>query len=156
MIRAQPGRKNLAEVGQLRLQAFDIETDGTAAGEGQRDDPGRGIALGKFDRKQIERCVLIGLVEVAALAGVNAFEPQRGPAAAVTRRIDAPGTVDIDRIHPVETLERHHEPMLAWLPEYVGDLDERVLHMGRDDLDVVLVEGDEFKFFFHSLRPRRS
>ena len=32
-------------------------------------------------------------------------------------------------------------------PEDIGDLDERVLHVGRDDPDVVRVEGDEFEFF---------
>jgi hypothetical protein len=36
--------------------------------------------------------------------------------------------------------------MLPRLPEDIGDLDERVLHMGRDDADIVLIEGDEFKF----------
>ena len=36
--------------------------------------------------------------------------------------------------------------MLARLPEDVGDFDQGVLHMGGNDLDVVLVEGDEFKF----------
>ena len=36
--------------------------------------------------------------------------------------------------------------MLARLPEDISDLDESVLHMGGNDLDIILVEGDELKF----------
>ena len=43
------------------------------------------IAFGEFDRQQIERCGLIGLIEVAALAADDPLEAQRGAATPIVR-----------------------------------------------------------------------
>ena len=51
MIRAGRRRKNFAKIDQLGLQALDLETNGAAAGEGQRDGAGWRIVLGEFDRE---------------------------------------------------------------------------------------------------------
>jgi hypothetical protein len=87
VIRAQYRRKNLAEIDEFRLQAFDLEANSAAAGEGQRHDAGRRIALDEFDREQIEHGVFVRLIEASTLAGVDALEPQRRPAASVIRRV---------------------------------------------------------------------
>ena len=104
--------------------------------------PGRRIALGEFDGEQIEPRLLVRLIETAALAAEHALEAQRGAAAPVFR-----GMLGIDHRHPVETVERHDEAMFARQPKHVADPHQRVLHMGRDHLDVVAVERDELEFF---------
>jgi hypothetical protein len=48
---------------------------------------GRRIALDEFDREHIEHGVFVRLIEASTLAGVDALEPQRRPAASVIRRI---------------------------------------------------------------------
>ena len=118
-MRARHRRKNLAKIDEFGLQALDFETNGAAAGEGHRHDAGGRVALGEFDREKIEQRVLAGLIETAALAGDNAFEPQRGPAAPVIRRFVLEA-VGIGGIHPVEAIERHDEAVLARLPENVA------------------------------------
>jgi hypothetical protein len=87
VIRAQYRRKNLAEIDELRLQAFDLEANSASAGEDQRHDAGRRIALDEFDREHIEHGVFVRLIEASTLAGVDALEPQRRPAASVIRRV---------------------------------------------------------------------
>ena len=42
-------------------------------------------------------------------------------------------------------LSADHQPLLLRPPEHVGDLDHGILQMGRDDLEVVPVEGDELE-----------
>ena len=83
VIRAQRRDRYFAEIGKLRFQAFDVEANDAAAGENQRHHAGRRIAFGKFDREEIEQRAFIGLVEIAALAGMDALETQRGAAAPV-------------------------------------------------------------------------
>ena len=95
-------RGTSAEIGELGFQAFDVETHDAAAGENQRYDAGRRVALGEFDGEQIEPRLLVRLIETAALAAEHALEPQRRAAAPVFR-----GVRGIDHRHPVETVERH-------------------------------------------------
>ncbi len=101
MVRAQSGRRNLAEIGKFRFQTFDIETNDAAAGEDQRHDAGRRIAFGEFDGEQIEPRIFVGLIEIAAFAGADALEAQRRPAAPVIGV-----RLGFDRAHPVEAVER--------------------------------------------------
>ena len=46
---------------------------------------------------------------------------------------------------PVEAVETEHQALLLRAPVHVGDLDLGILQMGRNDLQVVRVEGDEFQ-----------
>jgi hypothetical protein len=147
--RSGPGtsqRENFAQVGELGLQALDIEANRTLAGKRQRYCAGRRIALDEFDCKEIELRVFVRLIEIAAPAGNDAFESQRGSATSIIRRIAAFRVIGFNRIYPVEAIERHHESMLARLPEDIADFDKGVLHVGRNDLHVVLVEGNELEF----------
>ncbi len=60
--RNDPGRpplKKLRPDRQLGLQALDLEPNGAAAGEGERDGARRRVALGEFDREEIERRLLV-------------------------------------------------------------------------------------------------
>ena len=140
MIRASRPRRGLAKIDQLGLQAFDLETNGAAAGEGQRHDAGRRIVLGEFDRQQIERRVLVGLIEIAALAAVHALEPQRRAAAPqIGRRTSVAGRTQSKRLSAItKRCSRGRQKMSATLTS-------GVLHVGRNHLDVVLVERDELQ-----------
>ena len=51
MIRAGRRRENLAKIDQLGLQALDLNTNGSAAGEGQRDGAGWRVVLDEFNRE---------------------------------------------------------------------------------------------------------
>ena len=46
---------------------------------------------------------------------------------------------------PIEAAERDDETVLCRTPVYVGHLHDGVLQVSRDDLDIVLVEGDELQ-----------
>ncbi len=54
---------------------------------------------------------------------------------------------------PVEAVDRKHQPVLVGAPTDVGDLEDRVLEVGGDDLDVVPVECDQFEWI-HGRKPR--
>ena len=49
------------------------------------------------------------------------------------------------RRFPIEPVEAHHHPPLGRPPDDIADLEHRILQMGRDDLDVVLVERNELE-----------
>jgi len=68
VVRANRCSRNLAEVGEFRLEALDVETNDAATGEGQRDDAGGAVGWVEFDREQIEKRVLAGLIETAKQA----------------------------------------------------------------------------------------
>src|SRR6185295_13703852 len=57
-----------AEIGQLRLQTFDLEPQSCAAGKAQNYDPGWGVSFLKFDRQKIENLVLARRIHVLAFA----------------------------------------------------------------------------------------
>jgi hypothetical protein len=46
--------------------------------------------------------------------------------------------------------------MVARPPEYVADLDERILDMSGDDVDVVFIERDELEFVRARTHPLQS
>jgi hypothetical protein len=150
MVRTESRRRNLAEIGKFRFQTLNIQPDSAAAGESQRHDAGRRIVFGKFDGQQIEPRIPVALVEIAAFAAVDALEAQSRAAAPVVR---VGACFGVDRAHPVEAVERHHEAVLARQPENVGDPDQGVLHMRRHHFNVILVEGDEFKFVNARIHP---
>src|ERR1051325_10376254 len=56
------------EIGQLDLQAFDLNPQRRAARERECHDTGRRIGFGEFDGKEIEHLVLAGRIHVLALA----------------------------------------------------------------------------------------
>src|SRR5579863_1015445 len=146
MIRAQRRRIDLAEIDKLRLQTFHLQTNGAAAGEGQRDRASRAVAFGEFDGKEVEQGIFVRRIKTAAFAGVDALEAQRRPAAPIVRTLAAGGVLAVRRIHPVEAIERHDEAAFARLPADIRGFDASILHMGGDDLDVVIVEGNELEF----------
>jgi hypothetical protein len=143
VIRTERRRKNLAEIGKLRLQTFDIETNDAAARKGERYDSGRRIGLGEFNGEQIEPCVLVGSIEIAALAGQHALEAQRRPAAPI---IGFGIPFRVGGAHPVKTVERHHKTAVARLPPYIGDLNQGILQVRRHYLDILAVKRNEFQF----------
>ena len=110
--------------------------------------PAGGSRSDEFNSQQIEPRVLVGLIEIAVLAGQHALEAQRSAASPVIRL--AAIDFGVGRRHPVEAIERHHEAVLARLPEDVAHPDEGVLHMRRYHLDVVAIESDELEFIEHS------
>src|SRR5712691_317102 len=126
---AGPGRP---EIGELALQAFDLEPQLSAAGEGERHHAAGRIGLGEFDREQVEHVVLAVGIDAAALADVDALEAQRRAAAPQFRPRSLGG-------EPIEAAERDDETPLLRLPEYVSNLDQSILQMGRDDVEVVPV-----------------
>ncbi len=63
MVGADGRRGDFAEIGEFGFQAFDVETNGAAAGENQRDDPRRRVVLGEFDGEQIEPRLLVRLID---------------------------------------------------------------------------------------------
>ena len=128
---AAGGGPDRTEVGKLDLQALDFEAERRTAGEHQRHHAGRRIGLGKFHRQQIEHGGAVLRVDVAALEIEHAVEAQHRAAAAIFRAVFL-------RRFPIEAIDRDDEPLLARLPANVGDLEDGILEMGRDDLDVVL------------------
>jgi hypothetical protein len=157
MVGADCRCRNLAEIGQLSLQAFDFETNDAAAGKDERHHAGRRIRFGEFDSEQIEQRILRGLIEIAAFAGKDALEAERRAATAIIRLVVAcAGFGNVDGAHPIEAIECHDEAMIVRPPENIGDLDERILHMSRDDLDVIFIEGDELEFVGARTHPIAS
>ena len=144
VIRAQRRREDLAEIGELRLQAFHLETNDAAAGEGQRHRAGRTVAFGEFDGEQVEQGVLVRPIETAAFAGIDPLEAQRGPAAPVVRlgrRLwPSAAFIQSKRLSAItKRCSRGCQRMSATLTQ-------SILHMGGDDLDVIIVEGNELEF----------
>ncbi len=101
--------------------------------------PAGGSLLGELDRQQVEHRILAGGIDVAALAGSDALEPQRRAAAP---QLGA-------RAHSAASQSKRssadHQPLFLRAPDDVGDLDQGILQMGGDDLEVVRVEGNEFQ-----------
>ena len=62
------GRPGRAKIGQLRLQAFDLEPQSCSAGKAQNYDPGWRFSFLKFDRQKIENLVLARRIHVLAFA----------------------------------------------------------------------------------------
>src|SRR5579872_3547467 len=145
MMRACRGREHFTEIDELGLEAFDVEANCAAAGEGEYDYAGRRIDLDKFHGEKIEDRVLAGLVETAAFAGRDPFEAKCRAAAPMFGRFELE-IVGFNRIHPVEAIERHDKTVLPRLPQDIPYLDEGILHMRGHDLDIVLVQGDELEF----------
>ena len=95
------------------------------------------VGLGEFDREQVQHRVLGGRAHIAAAESEHALETERG-AAPLIAGLPRRGL-------PVEPVEAEHQALLRRPPDDVADLDDGVLQMGRDDLDVVLVERNEFQ-----------
>ena len=76
--------------------------------------------------------------DLLALAAQHAVEPERRAAAAHF------GARCIPRL-PVEAVEAEHQALFLRAPMHVGDLDLGILQMGRHDLEIIRVEGDEFQ-----------
>ena len=131
MVGADRRRRDLAEIGEFGFETLDLEANDAATREDQRHDAGRRIAHGKLDREQVKLCILCGLIEIAAFAGKDALEAKRRAATAIIRLVVAStGFGNVDGAHPIEAIERHDEAMIVRPPENIGDLDERILHMG--------------------------
>src|SRR5262249_24645852 len=117
-------------------QALDLETEHSSAGENESDDASRRVGLGKLDGKQVEHRGLARRIDISALAAIDALEAQRRTAAPQFKLFP------LGR-EPIEAAQRDHYAPFLRAPDDVGDLDERILQMGGDDLEVVLVKGDE-------------
>src|SRR5262249_15194454 len=85
MARAAIGHPDRAEVGQLDLQALDLEPQRRTTRERERHRTARGARLGKLDRQKVKDLVPTGRVHVFALAGEHPLEAQRAAAAAQLR-----------------------------------------------------------------------
>ena len=137
-----------AEIGQLRLDAFDLEADRRAAGEDELDRAGRLPGRREADGEQLQHLALLPLVEAAGLDAEHPVEMQdRAPA------LERPASKAAARLLPHETVHRHDEPLLHRSIRYVPDLQDRVLEMGRYDPQVFLVESQELQ---HGLSIRRA
>src|SRR5262249_40659927 len=90
----------------------------------------------KLDGQKVQHMLLAGRVHVLALAGEHAVKAQRRTAAAQLRDRGDGGW-------PVKAIDRQYNPFLPGSPVYIGDLDFGILEMGGDDLQILLVEGDE-------------
>ena len=134
-----PGRccPNRSEIGQFGFQAFYLEPQRRPAGKNERDHPRRRISLGKLDRKQVKHRVLAGRAHVPAFAGQHALEAQSRTPAAVF-------LIASLRAFPIEAIDRDHDALFLRPPQHVGDLGHRVLQVGRSDLEILLVEDNEF------------
>ena len=82
MARAAIGHPDGAKVGELNLQALNVEPQRRSARERERDDTAGRARLGKFHRQEVQHLVLAGGVHILAFAGEHALEAQRRPAAA--------------------------------------------------------------------------
>ena len=67
---------------------------------------------------------------------LHALEMQAGP---------APGALAALSTAPVEAVDDKGKALLAREPGHVGGLDRGILQMGRDDLEVLPIEGKQFK-----------
>src|SRR4029077_18375793 len=105
MVRTERRCPGGTEIGNLGLQAFDVESQGRAAGEREEDGARRRVALNEVDSQEAQHRILIVLMDVAAFDGVDALEPPRRSPAAILR-IVAP------RRLPVEPVDPEHEPLL--------------------------------------------
>src|ERR1700693_5688594 len=138
MVRTSGRRPRRTEVGELGFEALDVEPQRGIAGKHQGDEAGRRIGRGELDGEQVQYRVGIIRRNVPALDREHPVEPQGCAAAA-----EAWG--GIDRRFPVEPIEAQHQPALGRPPHDVADLEHRILQMGRDDLDVVVVERNELE-----------
>src|SRR5262249_16439147 len=111
------------QVGEFALQAFDLEPQLRAAGEGERHDTSGRVGLLEFDRQQVENRVFTARIHVFAFAGAHPLETQ-GRGAAAQLRLVADGG------RPIETVDRQYEALLLRPPEHVRDPDRGVLQMG--------------------------
>ena len=103
--------------------------------------------------RRLSSRALVGLIETAALAGVDALETQCGPAPPVIGRIAVLEAAASTAFIQSKRLSAITNRCSLRPPENIGDSDEGVLYMGRNDFDVVLVKRDEFEFL-HGSFPR--
>src|SRR4051812_14166930 len=116
-------RPGWPEIGELRLQALDLEPEHSPAGEYEGHHPGGRVGLGKLDGQQVEHRILAGWIDLAALAAIDPLETQRRAAAPEL----GPGSL---RREPVEAAEPHDQAVFLWTPDDVGHLDQGILQMG--------------------------
>ena len=113
--------------------------------------PAGGVLRLEFNGEQIEPCVLVRLIEIAALAAPHALEAQCRAATPIIRLVRGLGIGGAD---PVEAAEPHDEAVLVRLPENIGNTHQGVLQMRRHHFDIVAIERDEFKLVNGSVHQR--
>ena len=151
VVGAAVSHENFAKIGELGLQALDIQANDAAARERHDDDARRRILRLEFNGEQIEPCVLVRLIEIAALAAEHALEAQCRAATPIIRFVRGLGIGGAD---PVEAAEPHDEAVLLRLPENIGNTYQGVLQMRRHHFNIVAIERNEFKLVNGSVHQR--
>src|SRR5277367_6772367 len=145
---AAGGGPDRAEIDQLAFQTLDLDPQRRTPGERQCYHACGAIGLLERYGQEVEHYLLVAAIDVAALEGIDAVEPQRAAAALIVRppRLGA---------LPVETGKPDHEPLFAGPPVNITDAHHRVLQMGRNDLEIIHVECDELEELHPIFSPRK-
>jgi len=131
-----------AKIGQLAFQAFDVEPQGLAATEHQYRAAAGRLGRMKLDPNQFQHIVGCLQIDIARLGGQHAVETQR--------RYQAPWRGFAGkRLFPIQPVHAYDQPLLALPPDDIGGLDAGVLHMRRNDREVLGIERDQFELRRH-------
>jgi hypothetical protein len=87
MDRTALGRPRRPEIGELNLEALDLEPQGSATRERKGNNAGGRIGFAEFDSEQVEHVVLAVRVDAAALAAGDTLEAQSRSATAQLRSL---------------------------------------------------------------------
>lgn len=104
-----------SEIGELGLQAFHIEAQGGTARKRQQYHAAGRVFLDKLDREQVQDRPAVSGPDAATFDGIHPIKSERRPAALIARPRLRP--------LPIEAIERHHQPLVLWLPDNIGNFD---------------------------------
>ena len=135
MARGERRRPGWPKIRQLGLQAFDPERNGRTAGELQQNVAGGRICRIKPYGQQFEN-LFPGLTVEACRS--DAFDPREMQRSTTALMVAPPAPAFL---LPGKPIHRHDEPALAWHPVHLAYLQNRVLDMGGQDSQILLVEG---------------
>jgi len=123
-------------IGQFRIDAFDSQADGAAAGQRQFDHPGWIIfSIGdEFDRQQRNYGIGGAPLDVDGLNLGHAIEPQRRPHA----------RAGAFHVFPAVAVDHGRETPLLRQPGEIFQLAHGILQSRRHDLQIFGIRGRQF------------
>ena len=140
VLRFGAGAPGGPEIGEFRLDAFDVEADRGVAGKGEGHIAARVIARFETDGKQRQHPVGGRGLQRLDLRAEHAVEAQR-------RAPPLIGVVGsgLRRLFPVEAVENGGEAPLRGDIGQVPDPHHRILQVRRHDLEILFIERNQLK-----------
>lgn len=130
-----------AEIVQGRFQAFDFEPHGASSGEGEGDGPLRRFAWVERQRQERQDTLLVGEVDPRDLSTLHVLNPHARLAANIALRL----ALRPDRVVPIEPIDDDGKPAVGLEIGHISDSQHRILQMGCDDGEILVVEGQELQ-----------